>query len=81
MTNKPDGKPPAASDDARASDGKDADARREEAVAAADQRLDEHKRKADTPPDKQTASGSHDKEETASETDLVTDALDHGSDA
>lgn len=81
MTNKPDGKPPAASDDARASDGKDADARRDQAVAAADHRIDDQKRKADTSPEKQTASGSRDKEEAASETDLVTDALDHGSDA
>lgn len=81
MTNKPDGRPPAASDDARASDGKDADARRDKVVAAADQRIYEQKRKPNPSPNRQTASEAHDKADAASETDLVTDALDRGSNA
>ncbi len=80
MTNKPDGKPASASDDARASDGKDADARREEVVKAADQRIDEQK-KAVASSNASSAKEPDDEGKDVDETDLVAEALDHSSDA
>jgi hypothetical protein len=47
MTDKTGAKTPAASDDARASEGSGADKRREEAVKAADERVDAQKKKAE----------------------------------
>ncbi|NHT75083.1 hypothetical protein G8E10_04840 [Rhizobiaceae bacterium CRRU44] len=46
MVDKPKGKPPTASDDARASDGNEADKRRDEAVKAADERVEVQKETA-----------------------------------
>lgn len=82
MMNKPDGKPATATDDARASDGKDADARRDDAVEAADARVGVQKGEAEPSSNAQTGSAAHGKEkEASSETDLVNEALNDGSDA
>ena len=85
MTNTPDGKPPAASDDARASDGHHAEARRAEAVTAADQRVDGQKKKSEASliegeeRDMHQADGAP--ADTVSEAELVTEAVEKGSDA
>lgn len=81
MMTKPDGKPATATDDARASDGKDADARRNDAAEAADARVDVQKRKAEPSSNAQTHSAAHEQDEASSETDLVNEALNDGSDA
>lgn len=47
MTNKQDGKPMSESDDARASDSAEADKRRDDAVKAAEARVQVQKDKAD----------------------------------
>ena len=75
MTSKPDGKPPAASDDARASEGSDAEARRAEAIDAADQRVDAQKRKAEE------SSSKHTDQDASGESELVAEAVEKGSDA